>query len=520
MTIDERRDSNNNLIGWRIRVCVGRENNKQKWKSININVDDDRFAEIRSGKKGIKDREIILNKIALEFEQKQKEEFANQMEIKGRKPDATIMDKRKITLSQYVRGIWWKDIVTAQKANKMRPNTVSFYKYTSDNICSYFDSLPKAQQRLYSIEPRTVKDFLNYLQADATDKNGNALSQTTILRHWQTFRNIINSALRDEYVRRDPCLKFKPNDKPTTPKFNGGYFTKDEARYFIKLLDTLPETDLQWKCLMNILIQHGLRRGEAIGLQWKDIQAEVIEGKTYHAIQIIRSITPDKNDSKKVHEDDPKTESSTRTILIQPEIYDMLMELKSQREKDYCVKLLPTSDAFIFCKAGDLDRSMYPTEPTRWLRHFIENHNGVMDISKLQGVSGKALERLESAGYGTIQSIAKADPKELCSIPRIGKERSVSLVTQAKNIINSQTKTLKDVSPHDLRRTWATLANEAGVNQKAMQCNLGHSDGADTESRHYVKYTLAGQVQTLETMHSVFYGTDETPTETILEIQA
>ena len=65
---------------------------------------------------------------------------------------------------------------------------------------------------------------------------------------------------------------------------------------------------------------------------------------------------------------------------------------------------------------------------------------------------------------------------------------------------------LPDVSPHDLRRTWATLANEAGINQKAMQCNLGHSDGSDTESRHYIKMTLAGQINTLEIMHTVFYG--------------
>ena len=70
---------------------------------------------------------------------------------------------------------------------------------------------------------------------------------------------------------------------------------------------------------------------------------------------------------------------------------------------------------------------------------------------------------------------------------------------------------LPNVSPHDLRRTWATLANEAGLSQKAIQENLGHTDGSDVDSRHYIKLTTAGQISALETMHSVFYGDPQKP---------
>lgn len=441
MTIDEKLNDKGQVVGWKIRVCVGREANKQKWKTLTIRADDPAFDDVTgNGKKAAKERTDILNRIATDFEKAQKEEFANQQEAKGKNPGAVVIDKRKITLTQYVRGMWWKDVL----ASKPRPNTLAFYKYTSDNICEYFDSLPKAQQRLCKLEPRTVKDYINYLQKDAVGKDGQALSETTILRHWQTFRNIINSALRDEYLQRDPCLKFKPTDKPTTPRFDGGFLDRDNARRFIKLLDTLDNRELHWKCMMNILIQHGLRRGECIGLRWKDIKTESIDGKQFYTLDICHSVTPDASTADKVHIDDPKTKGSRRTILIQPEVYAMLMELKAKRETDLQVKLLPTSTAYVFCKA-DCDNSdvpMYPTAPTRWLSRFVKKHG------------------------------------------------------------------LPDVSPHDLRRTWATLANEAGVNQKAMQCNLGHSDGTDTESRHYIKYTLAGQINTLNTMHDVFYGTN------------
>ena len=439
MTIDEKRNDKGQLVGWKVRVCVGREGNRQKWKTLSIKADDPAFDEITgNGKRAENARADILNRMAKDFEKAAKEEFANQREIKGKDPKAITIDKRKITVTQYIHTYWWEDVLASKPNGKpIRPNTLSFYKYTSDNICKYFDSLPKAQQRLYKIEPRTVKDFINYLQKDAIGKDGQPLSETTVLRHWQTFRNIINSALRDEYLQRDPCIKFKPTDKPTTPRFNGGFLDKDNARLFIMLLDN---EELHWKCLMNILLQHGLRRGEAIGLRWADIKVETIDGKQYYTLDICHSVTPDAAAKEKVHIDDPKTQGSFRTILIQPEIYKMLMELKAKREEDMQIKILPTSTAYVFCKVDDPNAPMYPTAPTRWLSRFIARNN------------------------------------------------------------------LPDVSPHDLRRTWATLANEAGINQKAMQCNLGHSDGSDTESRHYIKMTLAGQINTLEIMHTVFYG--------------
>ena len=452
MTIDERRNDKGKLIGWKVRVCVGREGNKQKWKALTINADDPAFDEISgNGKRAENARAMILERLANDFEKAAKEEFINQQEAKGKNPDAVIMDKRKITLTQYVRNMWWRDVL----ASKPRPNTLSFYKYTSDNICEYFDSLPKAQQRLYKMEPRTVKDFINYLQSEAVGKDGNPLSETTILRHWQTFRNIINSALRDEYIQRDPCLNFKPTDKPSTPRFDGGYMTIDQARTFIKLLDHLDDgkskekenDSLHWRCMMNLLLQHGLRRGEACGLRWADIKTNKEDGQEYYTLDICHSVTPDASAEEKVHIDDPKTRESRRTILIQPEIYKMLMDLKAKREQDYNIKLLPSSTMYIFCKDGNPEVPMYPTAPTRWLSRFVKKND------------------------------------------------------------------LPDISPHDLRRTWATLANEAGINQKAMQFNLGHSDGADTTSRHYTKLTLAGQINTLNTMHTVFYGEDKDGSE-------
>ena len=481
MTIDEKRNEKGQLIGWKVRVCVGRDGGKQKWKTLTIRADDPDLEDVvGNGKKADKERADILKRKAWEFEKAAKEEFTNQQEIKGKDPDAVTIDKRKITLSQYVRTYWWNDVKkSTPKGKPIRPNTLAFYKYTSDNICDYFDTLPKSQQRLYRMEPRTVKDFLNWLRSDAVGKDGEHFSETTVLRHWQTFRNIINSALRDEYIMRDPCLKFKPTDKPSTPQFDGGYLNDEQARAFIKLLDVYYNKALEkyqntdpdaksrnrkkplkpyyrgewhraalWRCMMNLFVQHGLRRGEAIGLKWKDIKAVSIDGKKYYSIDINENITPDATDKKKYHTDDPKTKSSARTILIQPEIYKMLMEVKKMREVDMNITIFPTSKEYVFCRDGSSSTPMYPSEPTRWLSRFAEKHE----------------------------------------------------------IIGSDD---KYISVHDLRRTWETLANEAGVNLKAIKATIGHSDGADTDFKHYIKLTIKGQIDALNTMHAVFYGEDK-----------
>lgn len=476
MTIDEKRDKNGNLIGWKIRVCVGREDNKQKWKTMLLKADDPVFDSIvGDGKRATKKRDDIINRIATDFEDSQKEEFASQQEAKAKRPDAVIIDKRKITLSEYVRLMWWQDVI----ASDLRPTTQSFYKSVSDNVCKYFEKLPSDKQRLYKMDTRTVKDYLNYLKSEAVGNDGKKLSDTTVLRHWQTFRNIIRSALRDDYIEKDPCIKLKATDKPKTPKYDGGYLTVEKARSFIQLLDSkytqalaeynevkpkiktpedyklqqnkLRET-AQWKCLMNLLLQHGLRRGEAIGIRWMDIGSINIDGKKYHTLDITQNVTPDKSDDEKVHVGDPKTEGSVRTILLQPEVYEMLMTFKDIQWLYYRnagIDMLPSS--FAFCKSGNPGCPMYPTTVTRWLSRFVEN-NG-----------------------------------------------------------------LPNVSPHDLRRTWATLANEVGVNQKAMQHVLGHSDGSDVESRHYVKTTLPLQISALETMHSVFYLADNEQNDSVTQ---
>ena len=122
---------------------------------------------------------------------------------------------------------------------------------------------------------------------------------------------------------------------------------------------------------MNVLITCGLRRGECIGLQWRDIDPDKL------TLSISRNVTMDKNSPDKIRVGATKTGES-RTVPLSPRVYGLLMQLKQEQEDKLHLKLMPI--CYIFCRQTDPQKPIYPTEPTRFMRKFIGRHN-LPDVS-------------------------------------------------------------------------------------------------------------------------------------------
>lgn len=122
---------------------------------------------------------------------------------------------------------------------------------------------------------------------------------------------------------------------------------------------------------MNVLITCGLRRGECIGLQWRDIDPDKL------TLSISRNVTMDKNSPDKIRVGSTKTGES-RTVPLSPRVYGLLMELKREQEERLQMKIMPA--CFIFSRQADPQKPIYPTEPTRFMRKFIGRHN-LPDVS-------------------------------------------------------------------------------------------------------------------------------------------
>ena len=340
MTIEPRTDKAGKVISYRLRCCVGRDGqNRQVWRSCTIPRPEGLTP---------KKEEAEVRRQADAWEQSQKAEYERTSEKR---------DTSKITLAAFIREIWWTQHVMD---GSHKPTSISFYKNISDSILEY---TPLADKQLQKITAADVKKYIVFLQTKATTKDGQPLSQTTIVRRYQTLRNILNFAIRFRYITDDPCKYLSTKDKPTKQAKAIDYLEPRDAQRFMKALEEEP---LFWRTFETVLITCGLRRGEAIGLQWRDIDPEKL------TITIQRNITIDANAPEKYSVGTPKSGES-RTVPLSPHVYALLQSLKAEQQARFMARIPPT--AYIFSRAENPLKPVYPTEPTRWQSKFVKRHN-------------------------------------------------------------------------------------------------------------------------------------------------
>lgn len=343
-TIDTRKSKRGDITGYRLRACVGRdEQYKQIWRTTTIPRPE--------GLTPAKERKEV-KRIADEWEIGQKAEYER---------THSKSDKDKITLADFIEKHWWPDHIMD---GKHTPSSISFFRYMSNDIIAYFG--PK--KRLNQIDAETVKRYVKYLNTEATTKQGKPYSATTVQHHFSTLRNILEYARRFHYIQSDPCQDLSQKEKPHREAKKVDFLDADKAREFMRCLDGEP---LFWRVYMNVLITCGLRRGECTGLQWRDIDPDKL------TLSISRNVTIDRDSPDKFRVGSTKTGES-RIVPISPRVYGLLMELKNEQEARQQMKMFPS--AFIFCRSSDPRKPVYPTEPTRWQRKFVDRH-GLPNVS-------------------------------------------------------------------------------------------------------------------------------------------
>ncbi len=338
-TIIPNKDKQGAIISYKVMLCLGRdEQYRQVWRTCTIKRPE--------GMTPAKEKKEVERQ-ADAWAETQKAEYER---------THSKEDKDKITLADFINAHWWPDHVMD---GSHAPSSISFYKHMSDDIIAYFGN----KKRLAQIDAEAVKRYIKFLNTEAKTKDGRPLSSTTIVRHYQTLRNIFNYAMRFGYLKDDPCKNLSVKDKPHKENKSIDFLAPKDAKRFITALEDEP---LFWRCFMNVLITCGLRRGEAVGLQWGDIDSEKL------SLSITRNVTVDNYSPEKYHIGNTKTGES-RTVPLSPRVYSMLVKFKEEQEKRLGGKLLPS--AFIFCSAESGYKPIYPTEPTRWQSKFVVRHN-------------------------------------------------------------------------------------------------------------------------------------------------
>ena len=338
-TIIEKKGKNGEISSYKVMVCVGRdEAYKQIWRTCTIKRPE--------GLTPAKEKKEVKRQ-AEEWEKAQKAEYER---------THTKEDKDKITLVSFIENHWWKDHVMD---GTHTPSSVSFFGYMKNDIIAYFGE----KKRLNQIDAEAVKRYIKYLNTEAKTKQGKPYSATTVQHHFSTLRNVLEYARRFRYIQSDPCQDLSQKEKPHRDAKKVDFLEADKAREFMRCLESEP---LFWRAFVNVLITCGLRRGECIGLQWRDIDPDKL------TLSVSRNVTMDKNAEDKIRIGNTKT-GEGRTVPLSPRVYGLLMQLKREQEERLQMKIMAA--CFIFSRQADPQKPIYPTEPTRFVSKFVKKNN-------------------------------------------------------------------------------------------------------------------------------------------------
>lgn len=260
------------------------------------------------------------------------------------------------------------------KENADGSSTLSWTKTDADMGYTVYrrGTKEKYAKKLTELESTTYTDPdfssvkpCKYIVKRRIAQAGELYSKTTAKLVFNTLRTILEYAARLHYIDADPCKDLGPKEKPRPKKRDIDFLPSKQAYRFIEALDNEP---LYWRTYFNILITTGLRRGECLALQWRDIDKENM------VIHVERNVTRDRTSKDHRHIGETKTEEKA-TVPLMKRVSDMLDDLRKEQEEDHEVKILPGSTAFIFCAADNLYKTCYPSEPTRMLRKITQRYN-------------------------------------------------------------------------------------------------------------------------------------------------
>lgn len=232
--------------------------------------------------------------------------------------------------------------------------------------------------RLDKITSRHIQQFINDLALNGKSlKNGRPLSRKTAVHHLSFISDVFSYAVKMEMLTDNPCRRVTV---PKGEKKEKDIYTLEEVAQLFQLLETAP---LKYRTFFALAIYSGFRRGEMLGLEWKDIDWE------HNVISVRR--TSNYTASKGIYTDTTKTKKSQRSLKFPQSVMDLLCEYKAEQDEER-EKLGTKWQDYdrLFVKWDG--RPMNNNTPYFWLKEFCEANNfRFCDIHSLRHFYASAL---------------------------------------------------------------------------------------------------------------------------------
>lgn len=244
----------------------------------------------------------------------------------------------KLSAEQLSTGVfldrWLEQVVSVRN----RPRTHISY---SDTVRLYIKP-HLATIPLLKLTPEHVQAMLNALSAQG-------LAPRTVAYTRAVLRKALNQAMRWGHVHRNVATLV---DVPAARRHTIAPLTLEQARALLKAVQ-----GHRLEALYRLTLSLGLRRGEALGLRWQDVD---LEGKTLRIVMALQRI------KGKLVLDAPKTRSSARQLPLPDVLVITMRAHHAAQEEERAAAGEEWQEQGLVFPTG----TGTPTEPRNLVRHF------------------------------------------------------------------------------------------------------------------------------------------------------
>ena len=173
--------------------------------------------------------------------------------------EGTYIQPSKVVLSEFLRDVWLPAIPST-----IRESTLSSYKMHVERHISP----PLGTLRLRDITGATINSFYLALSSDGRCDETGGLSPATVRRIHATLHGTLRDAVKWGYLLRNPADAAEPPKPSSEPRAMNAW----DAKELRKFLEAAHDDRLY--PLWHVLAYTGMRRGEALGLLWRDVDFE------------------------------------------------------------------------------------------------------------------------------------------------------------------------------------------------------------------------------------------------------
>ncbi len=212
------------------------------------------------------------------------------------------------------------------------------------------------------IKPMHLMEFYSNLTEDGIREDGRkgGLSERTILHHHRLISAILQDAVEWQVIPANPASRVSP---PKVHKKYGNFYDEEQTKALMAAVET---EKIKHKALIYLAVFCGLRCGEIMGLEWKDIDLENSTLTVRQAGQYI----PGQGAFVK----EPKNESSQRVISVPLRVVNVLSLHKAKQEEAAAKldNLWHGSERVFTTRDG---KPAHPEWPSQWFPKFLKRKN-------------------------------------------------------------------------------------------------------------------------------------------------